>query len=71
MNTKTQILFEVDMTKTEIKDLVRDVLNTEFKNRLKDNKIPDEEKVKTIVKDLLKKHYKTLWTKSNYVIDDL
>ena len=59
------------MTKTEIKDLIKDVLDTELKSRIKDGKITDEEKVKTIIKDLLKKHYKTLWLKANYFIEEL
>lgn len=60
-----------EMTKAEIKDLVKDVLEKELKNKLKDNKITDEEKVRNIIKDLLKKHYKTLWTKANYFIEEL
>ncbi len=71
MNTKTQIILETEMTKTEIKDLIKDVLDTELKSRIKDGKITDEEKVKTIIKDLLKKHYKTLWLKANYFIEEL
>jgi lipoate-protein ligase A len=60
-----------EMTKAEIRELVRDTLDSELKNKVKDGKITDEEKVKNIIKDLLKKHYKTLWTKANYFIEEL
>lgn len=60
-----------EMTKTEIRDFVKDVLDTEFKNKIKDGKITDEDRVKDIIKDLLKKHYRTLWTKANYFIEEL
>jgi hypothetical protein len=60
-----------ELTKSEIKDLVKDVLEKELKNKIKDAKLTDEEKVRSIIKDLLKKHYKTLWTKSIYFIEDL
>ena len=59
------------MTKTEIRELVRDTLDSELKSKFKDGKITDEERVRGIVKDLLKKHYKTLWTKANYFIEEL
>lgn len=71
MRIKNQILFETDMTKAEIKALVKDTLDSEFKSRIKDGKITDEEKVKSIIKNFLKKHYKTLWLKANYFIDEL
>ena len=59
------------MTKAEIRELVRDTLDSELKNKFKDGKITDEERVRSIIKDLLKKHYKTLWTKANYFIEEL
>jgi hypothetical protein len=68
---KKELILEVDMTRAEIKDLVRDMLDTELRNKIKDGKITDEEKVKSIIKDLLKRHYKTLWTKANYFIEEL
>ncbi len=68
---KKEVILETDMTKAEIKDLVRDAIDTELKTRLKDGKITDEDKVKSIIKDLLKKHYKTLWLKANYFIEEL
>ena len=70
MNYKRKIINE-EMTKSEIRDLVKDVLDTELKNKIKDGKITDEEKVRDIIKDLLKRHYKTLWTKANYFIEEL
>jgi len=59
------------MTKAEIRELIKDTLDTELKSKIKDGKITDEERVRGVVKDLLKKHYKTLWTKSNYFIEEL
>jgi hypothetical protein len=64
-------LISEEMTKSEIKDLVKDVLDSELKNRIKDGKLTDEDKVRDIIKNLLKKHYKTLWTKANYFIEEL
>jgi hypothetical protein len=68
---KDKKIINEEMTKSEIKDLIKDTLDTELKNKIKDGKITDEEKVKNIIKDLLKKHYKTLWTKANYFIEEL
>lgn len=68
---KKDLILEIDMTKAEIRDLVKDVFDTELKSRIKDGKLTDEEKVKNIIKDLLKKHYRTLWTKANYFIEEL
>jgi hypothetical protein len=70
MKKNPKILNE-EMTKTEIRDLVKDTLDTELKSRIKDGKLTDEAKVKNIIKDLLKKHYKTLWLKANYFIEEL
>ena len=66
---KKNILTEapLDMTKAELKDFVKDVFNSEINKQ----KITDEQRVREIVKELLKKHYKVLWTKSMYVIDEL
>lgn len=68
---KSNKILKEEMTKAEIRELVKDVFNTELKEKIKDGKITDEEKVKSIIKDLLKKHYKTLWTKANYFIEEL
>jgi hypothetical protein len=68
---KDKKIINEEMTKAEIRELVRDILDTELKNKIKDGKITDEEKVKDIIKDLLKRHYKTLWTKANYFIEEL
>ncbi len=70
MSKSANVLSE-EMSKSEIRDLVKDVLEKELKNKLKDGKLSDDEKVKAIIKDLLKKHYKTLWTKANYFIEEL
>ena len=69
MNNKKVI--NEEMSKSEIRDLVKDILDSELKNKIKDGKITDEERVKDIIKELLKKHYRTLWTKANYFIEEL
>jgi DNA-binding ferritin-like protein len=69
MNNKKTLSEE--MTKAEIKELVKDVIDSELKDRIKDGKLTDEEKVRDIIKALLKKHYKTLWMKANYFIEEL
>jgi len=72
MNKEKHILKEeLEMTKSELKDFVKNIFDTELKNKLKDGKLTDEDKVKDIIKDLLKKHYRTLWTKANYFIEEL
>jgi len=71
MNNNKQIFFEFDMTKSELKDFVKDTISIELKNKAKDNEIVNEKKVRDIIKDMLKKHYKTLWNKSMYFTDDL
>jgi hypothetical protein len=68
---KNKKILNEEMTKAEIRELVRDTLDIELKNRVKDGKITDDERVRNIIKDLLKKHYKTLWTKANYFIEEL
>ena len=68
---KNKKILSEEMTKAEIRELVRDTLDSELKNKFKDGKITDEERVRSIIKDLLKKHYKTLWTKANYFIEEL
>ena len=65
------MILKEEMTKAEIKALVKDTLDSELKNRIKDGKITDSEKVREIIKELLKKHYRILWTKANYFIEDL
>ena len=71
MDSEKQIFLEFDMTKSELKDFVKDIIGTELKDKTKDNEIVNEKKVRDIIKDMLKKHYKTLWNKSMYFTDDL
>ena len=71
MESKNKISEALDMTKSELKDFVKDVIDSELSKKVKDGKLTDEEKVRNIIKDLLKKHYRTLWTKANYFIEEL
>lgn len=65
------LLTELDMTKTELRIFVTDLIDSEMRKASRSGDLTNEEKVKSIIKDLLKKHYKTLWTKTAYVLDDL
>jgi len=69
--SKSKKILNEEMAKSELKDFVKDIINTELNKKIKDGKLTDEEKVKDIIKDLLKRHYKTLWTKANYFTEDL
>lgn len=70
-NIYKKLLNELDMTKTELRLFVTDLINTEMNKSAKSGDLTDEKKVKAIIKDMLKKHYKTMWTKTAFVIDDL
>ncbi len=58
-----------DMTKEQLKSFVRDVLNDELSKDK--NKILKQEDIKNIVRDMLKKHYRTLWSNSAFYLDKL
>jgi len=64
--TETKV---ADMTKDELKSFIRDVINDELSKEK--NKILKKEDVRTIVRDMLKKHYRMLWTNSAFYLDKL
>ena len=65
------IITELDMTKTELRLFVTDLISSEMTKASDKGDLTNDKKVRDIIKDLLKKHYKTLWTKTAYVLDDL
>lgn len=65
------LINELDMTKTELRSFVTDIITSEMNKAAKAGDLTDDKKVRDIIKDMLKKHYKTMWTKTAYVIDDL
>lgn len=65
------MLNELDMTKTELRLFVTDLISSEMNKAAKSGDLTDDKKVRDIIKDMLRKHYKTMWTKTAYVIDDL
>jgi len=58
-----------NMTKEELKSFIRDVFNDEMSKEK--NKILKKEDVRVIVRDMLKKHYRMLWTNSAFYLDKL
>jgi hypothetical protein len=64
----------LDMTKSELKKLIKDMFEDEFKKSMADEKkkmINTEEEVKDVVRKMLKKQYRTFWEKSSFFIDKL
>jgi alcohol dehydrogenase class IV len=59
----------LDLTKAELKKLVKDVFDEEFK---KNKEKPLTEKdIKDIVREMFRNHYKTLWQKSNLFLTSM
>lgn len=58
-----------DMTKEELQSFVRDSLKDELSKDK--NKISSKEDIRAIVRDMLKKHYKLLWSNSSFYLDKL
>jgi len=60
---------EIDMTKTELKQLIKSVFKDEF--AIKEKKILSKDDVRDVIKSIMKKHYKDLWQRSSIIIDNL
>lgn len=58
-----------DMSKEELRAFVKDVFETELDKPK--NKIFNKEDVKNIVRDMLKKHYRNLWSNSGFYLDKI
>mgnify|MGYP000868588997 CR=1 FL=1 len=58
-----------NMTKEELRSFIRDVLRSELD--LGGKKPVTKDEVKTIFKDMMKKHYRTFWEKSSFFLDKL
>lgn len=58
-----------DMSKEELKTFIKDVFETEMDKSK--NKILNKEDVKNIVREMLKKHYRNLWSNSGFYLDKI
>jgi hypothetical protein len=63
----------IDMTKPELKKMMKDVFDEEFKKEFdkEAKKMVDNDDVKDIVRKMLKKQYRTFWEKSALFLDRL
>lgn len=57
------------MTREQLKSFIQDVLSDEMGKEK--NKILKKDDIKTIVRDMLKKHYRSLWANSSFYLDKL
>lgn len=58
-----------DMTREDLKGFIKDVLSDE-KDKLKDKPVTKED-VKTIVREMLKKYFRQMYTNSPFYLDKL
>ena len=73
-STLTAVIVEsLDMTKPELKKMIKDIFDDEFKKGMDAHKkeMMDDEGVRKIVRGMLKKQYRTFWEKSSLFIDKL
>lgn len=61
----------IDMNKTELKKFIQDIFDDEFKKEKNKNKPLTEKEIKSMVREMIKNHYKTLWQKSNLFLTGL
>jgi hypothetical protein len=63
----------LDMTKPELKKMIKNIFDDEFKKGMDIHKkeMMDDEGVRKIVRGMLKKQYRTFWEKSSLFIDKL
>jgi hypothetical protein len=72
MKNKYKILTESsDLTKSEIKKMIKDIFEDEFKKHENDNKIKTEDDVKKIVRDMLRRQYRIFWEKAPLYINQI
>lgn len=58
-----------DMTKEDLRQFVYDILDSELSKSK--NKSVSEDKVRSIVREMLKKQYRMFWEKSSFFLDKL
>lgn len=58
-----------DMSKEDLKKFVRDIFDDEASKSK--NKSVSEDKVRAIVREMLKKQYRAFWEKSSFFLDKL
>jgi len=59
------------MSTEEVKKLIKQIVEDEFKKKERDKKIVSKEDVRDIVKDMLIKQYKFFWEKKSAWINHL
>lgn len=55
-----------DMTKEELKKLIKDIVQNEIEKKFTKEK---EEEIRKMVKGMMRRHYYTLWQKAPFFID--
>lgn len=69
---KKQVIFEVsDMSKTQLKALIKKVFNDEFKKKEKSLNILTKEDIRDIVKKMMIKQYKFFWEKKSFWVNNI
>lgn len=58
-----------DMTREDLKRFIKDVFSDEMDKDK--NKILSKEDIRVIVREMLKKHYRLLWSNSSFYLDKL
>ena len=55
-----------DMTKDELKQFVKDIIQSEMDKKFNKDK---EEEIRKIVKTMMRKHYYLMWQKAPFFVD--
>lgn len=61
----------MDLTKTELRVLIKDIFDEEFNKKKHDKEVLTKDDIRMIVRKMLKKQYKTFWERSNLFLDNL
>ena len=67
------MLTEENLSRSEIKKLIKDVFDEEFKKRVgySSVEISTEAQIKEIIKKILRKQYKTFWEKAPFYLNSI
>ena len=61
----------LDMTKAELRKMITDIFDENFKKeKNKENNLTEKD-IKSIVREMFRNHYKTLWQKSNLFLTSM
>jgi hypothetical protein len=70
-NNKTLNEASDNITKSEIKRMIKDVFDSEFKKRTKESEINTKDDVKKIVREMLRRQYRIFWEKAPLYINQI